>query len=171
MAHRPITDIPPTAEQEEQICYWIKRGAIPDTAIARAGIPRTIFNRWLRAGAAGQEPFASFATRVEQALILFECTLIDFIAQNAEKNAATAQFLFNLRFGAKYKKIAEQEAGIEAAEALGLSNKVHHEATEEEIAAAEKRALEAAKRMEYVRPKALNFGLEEPTKPAKWREH
>jgi hypothetical protein len=160
MSHRPIQDPPPTDKQTQDICYWLSRGAIPDTAIARAGIPRTVFNRWLRAGSAGQDPFTDFVAKVEHALIKFECELLDFFAKNANTNMSAATFLFNLRFGAKYKKIAEQEAGLEGIEAvLGAQVKPLLDASEEEIAAAEKRAMEAAKFIEHIKPKVLNFGL------------
>lgn len=155
-------DIAPTAEQEKQIIYWLSRGAIPDTAIARAGVPRTLFNRWLRAGAEGLEPYASFVARVEQALVLFEAKLIEFVYENSNKNLSAATWLFNLRFGKKYARYADQEAGLESSTPMSLSASQPKEATEEEIAAAEKRALEASKYIEQIKPKALNFGLEEP---------
>lgn len=153
-------DPAPSAEQEKQIIYWLSRGALPDTALARAGVPRTLFNRWLRAGAEGLEPYAAFTARVEQALVMFECRLLEFVADNANKNLTAATWLFNLRFAPKYKKAADQEAGLEANTPMSLSASQSKEASEEEIEAAERRQLEAAEHIEQNRPKALNFGLE-----------
>lgn len=149
-------DPAPTDAQTEKICLWLSKGAIIDTAIAAAGVPRSMFNRWLRAGAENLEPYATFAARVEAAVLLFECKLLQLIEGHTNKNLAAATFLFNLRFKMKYDAAARQEAGLEAETPMAQAR--HKEVSEEELEAAEKRALEASKFVE--KPKVLNFGLE-----------
>ena len=152
-------DPEPTAAQIDSIVLWLSKGAIPDTAIARAGVPRTLFHRWLKAGAEGLEPYATFSARVESALILFECKLLDAIEGQVNKNLAAATWLFNLRFKWKYDSAARQEAGLEAA--IPLATQPLRQVSEDELEAAERRALEAQRQVESMPKRALRFGLEE----------
>ena len=151
-------DPAPTPQQIDTIVLWLAKGAIPDTALARAGVPRSIYQRWLRAGAEGIEPYASFAAKVDAAVILFECKLLDMIAGQMDRSLAAAQWLFSMKFGPKYKREAEREAGIVSA--LPMATQPQVEASEAEIEAAERRALAAQKDVEQQRPKALKFGLD-----------
>lgn len=153
-------DPAPTDKQIDTITLWLSKGVLLDTALARAGVPRTLCNRWLRAGAEGLEPYATFAARVESALLLFECKLIEAIEGQVGKNLAAATWLFGLRFGPKYKRAAEQEAGLESS--LPAAVQPLKDVSEEDIEAAERRALAAQSHVEQCKPKALNFGLEEP---------
>lgn len=153
-------DPPPTEKQIDTICVWISKGVLLDTALARAGVPRTLFNRWLRAGAENLEPYATYAARVESSLLLFECKLIEAIEGQVGKNLAAATWLFQLRFGPKYKRAAEQEAGLEAN--TPMAPQAQQDISEEDLEAAERRALEAQKHVEAQKPRALKFGLEEP---------
>lgn len=136
MAIRKLPSSEPTERQKRDICYWLSRGAIPDTALAKAGVARNEFNLWLRAGAEGIEPFATFAKDVDKALVDFECKLLDFICENSNKNVNAAQYLLNLRFGAKYKKAAETDASLTEPEKTAVVN-----FSEEALAEAEARVM------------------------------
>lgn len=156
-------DPAPTTEQEERIVKWLSQGAILETALARAGVPRTLFHRWLRAAAENLEPYATFAARVEAAKTLFECKLLASIASAADKGSlSAAQFLFTLKYGAKYKREADREAGIEAN--TPMAPQPQKEVSEEEIEAAEQRALAAQQYADQTKPRALTFGLDAPKK-------
>jgi hypothetical protein len=151
-------DPTPTEKQIDTICLWISKGAIIDTALAAAGIPKTLYNRWLRAGVEGMEPYATYKARVEAALVLFECALLTTISTTAKNQANAAQWLFLLRFGPKYKRAADQEAGLETQ--LPATVQQLAEVSEEELEAAERRALEAGRYLNENKPRA--FGLEPP---------
>lgn len=155
-------DPEPTEAQEKAICLWLSKGAIVDTALARAGVPRSLYLRWLRAGSEGLEPYATFTARIESALVLFECRLLEEIDKHSNKNLAALTFLFNLKFAAKYKRAADIEAGLAVDAPMAAATT--KEVSEEELEAAEHRALEASKHVEQTRPKVLNFGLEDPGK-------
>ena len=51
-----------------RIVTYIKAGAYLETAAAAAGVVKSTLHRWLRRGAEGEEPFASFADAVHAAL-------------------------------------------------------------------------------------------------------
>ena len=125
------------------VTFWLGRGAIPATAAARAGINEKTLQSWLRSGYAGKPGFAEFTEAFDEALVKFECKLLEFIEGNANKNVSAATWLFNLRFGKKYAKFAELEAAAIDAEPNAPAKAVA-EPTEDEIAAAERRAEEAS---------------------------
>lgn len=56
-----------TKETAEKIIGLIRLGNYRETAYAAAGICRHTMRVWLRRGEAGEEPYASFAKRVEEA--------------------------------------------------------------------------------------------------------
>ncbi len=151
-------DPAPTPKQTDTIVVWLSKGALPDTALARAGVPRSLYQRWLRAGAEGLEPYATFSAQIESAVILFECKLLEQINGQLDKSLAAAQWLFSMKFGPKYKREAEREAGIVAE--LPLAQQPQAEVSEDEIEAAERRALAAQRHVENTKPKALKFGLD-----------
>jgi len=147
MAARILREQPPTEKQSEEIRRWLSKGALPETAAAKAGIDKGTFQRWLRAGAAGQPGFREFSEAVDAALVEFECKLVDFLYANSNKNVNTAQFLLNIRFGLKYKKAAEVEAGIFEAEMNGIPKVAP---TQEAVDAIEAKALAALDEEEAV---------------------
>jgi hypothetical protein len=57
-----------TEEVATKIIQQIQLGTPRKYAARAAGIDQTTFNRWLRQGASGEEPFASFAARVDEAV-------------------------------------------------------------------------------------------------------
>ena len=95
-------------------------------------------------------------------MILFECRLLEAIEGQVDRSLAAAQWLFSMKFGPKYKREAEREAGIVSA--LPMASQPLREVSEDDLEAAERRALEAQKHVESRPKKALNFGLEEPKK-------
>lgn len=145
MASSPASPkIPPTPDQIEKVALWLKKGAIPETAAARAGINKATLQSWLRAGYAGKPGFKEFAEAFDEALLEFECKLLSFIEGNAAKNVNSAQWLFQIRFGPRYKRYAEAEAAQVSGEE-NVPAKIL-ELTEEAIEAAEKRAEAAAEK-------------------------
>jgi hypothetical protein len=55
-------------ELATRIITYIKAGSYAETAAAAAGVNRSTLHRWLKRGAEGEEPFATFADSVEGAL-------------------------------------------------------------------------------------------------------
>ena len=115
-----------------------------------------IFDKWLRLGAEGKEPYRTFVEQVDKGITDFECDLLTFITDNAYKAANTAQWLFMLRFGPKYKKAAEAECGAdEAAQKLPKLK----DYTDAEVDSAEARMLEESTKDIEPPPKKKDFGL------------
>lgn len=130
---------PPTEDEKAKIIRCLSKGALIDTAIAHAGVPRKVFNRWLALGGQGVEPYQTFQQEIDQALIKFEMKLLDFIAENANKNVNAATWMFNMRFGAKYKKHLEEELKVPEDEIKRIEKTLSNE----EIDSIEQKALDS----------------------------
>lgn len=132
----------PTEEERTTLCLWVKKGVHIDSALLRCGIPQPVWKYWLKQGAQGVQPYKAFVEAIDDALIKFETDLLSFIADHASRSAQAAQWLFAVRFGAKYKAMAE----VEAAKWKAENGHAEHAAANkpisvEEIEAIERRAL------------------------------
>ena len=60
---------PPTPEQQQRICAFIRAGGFPRVAAEAAGVPAVVFERWLRRGRRRRAPdcYRQFAEAVAQA--------------------------------------------------------------------------------------------------------
>lgn len=137
MARKLFNPAPPNTRQVELIIRYLSKGAIPATAAARAGVSEATLQHWLRMGAAGEPIYREFVEDFDQALIEFECKILDFLESNSHKNANTAQWIFLLRFGPKYRAYAEAEAKLMMGEPVATQKEAPP--TEAEILAAERR--------------------------------
>lgn len=136
---------PPTVEQTKLLIKWIRKGALPETASARIGIPIKVFQSWLYHAGTGKEGYIQFAEAIDAALVEFQCELLDLISQSAfeKKNVNAAQWLYMQRFGRKEQAIIDAQVKAEQmGESFALAAKA--KATEAELAAAEARAMAAA---------------------------
>ena len=75
------------AELQERLLSYLRKGNYVETAAACAGIHKDTFYEWMKRGAKGEEPYASFAEAVHAALAEGE-------AQDLERigNAASEQW-------------------------------------------------------------------------------
>lgn len=131
----------PTEEQTKRLIRWIRKGALPETASARIGIPVKVFQSWLYHGGQGKPGYVEFAEAMDAALVEFQCELLDLISQSAfeKKNVSAAQWLYMQRFGRKEQALIDAQA---KAEQMGEAFR-KQAATEDELAAAEERLLKA----------------------------
>ena len=78
-------------EIQTRIINFIRAGSYVETAAAAAGVDKATLYRWLKRGAEGQEPFATFSNQVESALAeaeLRDLARIDRAAEHAWQAAA-----------------------------------------------------------------------------------
>lgn len=130
---------PPTKEQVQKIHLYLGKGCLPETAMARCGIPKVQYNEWLRHGNAGTPGYTEFVESLDSALIDFQCQLLSIISEAAldKANVSAAQWLYMQRFGFKEKKAQEAEEKAAQAEAVFSLQK------QKEVDAAEADAAEA----------------------------
>jgi len=130
----------PTLEQTKVLIKWIRKGALPETASARIGIPLKVFQNWLYHAAHGKEGYVQFAEAVDAALIEFQCELLDLISTSAfeKKNVSAAQWLYMQRFGRREQAIIDAQVKAEQMGDIFAAQK-QKEASEAELSQAEAR--------------------------------
>jgi hypothetical protein len=59
-----------TPALQQQLCAYLRAGAYPHVAAEACGVPREVFDDWLRRGTArpAREPYRSFAAETRQAM-------------------------------------------------------------------------------------------------------
>lgn len=110
-----------TPERTAIICEALEGGAYLATAAALAGLhPDTVY-KWLKRGAEGEEPYATFASAVESAQATGEKRLLDLIrAAAAEpKHWQAAAWMLERKFPDRYGRKMRVEAGPPAADDEG----------------------------------------------------
>lgn len=130
----------PTVEQTKLLLKWIRKGALPETASARIGIPLKVFQNWLYHAGTGKEGYVEFAEAVDAALVEFQCELLDLISTSAfeKKNVSAATWLYMQRFGRKEQAIIDAQAKAEQMGDIFAQQKAK-EASEKDLLAAEAR--------------------------------
>lgn len=91
-----------TEELTARICELITKGLFPGTAAVNAGMSRRQFQKWLELGRTGEEPYASFLDRVDEA----RSTVILRVTENLLHAGATdtRAWAANARFLESYAK-------------------------------------------------------------------
>jgi hypothetical protein len=131
---------PPSLEQTKLLIKWIRKGALPETASARIGIPLRVFQSWLYHAGTGKDGYVQFAEAVDAALVEFQCELLDLISTSAfeKKNVSAATWLYMQRFGRKEQAIIDAQIKAEQMADI-FSQQKKKEVTELELAQAEAR--------------------------------
>lgn len=129
----------PTVEQTKLLIKWIRKGALPETASARIGIPLKVFQSWLYHAGTGKPGYVEFAEAIDAALVEFQCELLDLISTSAfeKKNVSAATWLYQQRFGRREQAIID--AQVKAEQMGDVFTQKAKEASAKEIAEAEAR--------------------------------
>lgn len=87
-----------TDETREKILNALRAGNYRVAACKFAGISDDTFGRWMRAGKAGDEPFAAFAEQVKQAEAQAEASLVATIRKAAGDHWQAAAWLLERKY-------------------------------------------------------------------------
>lgn len=115
-------------------------------AAVNVGIPRRTLYEWIRLGRIGRPGFVEFVDMVDRANATLAKSLIDSIqAAVREGNLAAVQWLYKQRISPHEQRALQKQFDLEdRIEAALEENSVADEISEDDIAAAEARALAAA---------------------------
>jgi len=75
-------------EVQERICQMVAQGVPLETAARAGGVTYQTLNNWMRRGAEGEAPFASFRAEVEEARAISEANLVALMRQAAVEGSA-----------------------------------------------------------------------------------
>lgn len=87
-----------TDETREKILNALRAGNYRVAACKFAGISNDTFGRWMRAGNAGEQPFAEFADQVKQAEAQAEASLVATIRKAAGDHWQAAAWLLERKY-------------------------------------------------------------------------
>jgi transposase len=93
-----------TPELQEKIVAFLRRGAYIETAAACCGVHKDTFYEWMKRGAKGEEPHASFADAVTRALAESEFHDLEIIGAAANSVWQAAAWRLERRFPDRYGK-------------------------------------------------------------------
>ena len=84
-----------TTQLENEIISYIKAGNYAKTVCQAVGINESTYYRWIQRAKRGEEPYASFASRIEKARNIAEVALVMKIREAAKesRNWKAAAFL------------------------------------------------------------------------------
>lgn len=152
VASENISIAPPSKRQMEEMKQRLLQCQFVETAAALVGIPKKVLTTWITLGRQGRSEFVPFVEMLDQANSELAQALIEPIKKAAleDGNLSAAQWLYNVRCKKRedhyMERLLKQEALAEEAfveAAIGSES-------EEDIAAAEARALAAAESVEKV---------------------
>lgn len=165
VGNRDVLRPPPpqyTPGLRDQICDKIKAGQRPHVAAAMAGLNKTTFDRWMKAGRNGDPHLWEFFEAVEQALAIFEGKMVDeVIAPNDGRvDASNAKFMLERRFADGYSKEVDAKVRAYMEEIyLKLQSNLDFEITDDMVGKnLYQLVLDAANGERYVPPRKM-FGL------------
>lgn len=108
-----------TAELTGEMVRMVKKGNYPATVAVACGINQKTFYDWLKRGAAGEEPFASFTAQVAQACAESEIEMVDSIRIGDERGAGFGPAKASLELiGRRYPKRWGPQIKIEVADQM-----------------------------------------------------
>lgn len=112
LAGRPPRSISP--EHQEAIFQAVREGVPPDAAAGVLGISKRTLYRWLEFGKRedAEEPYASFAEGVDQALATWETRDISLIGKAAETQWQAAAWRLERRLVQKYGRRTRVEGNV-----------------------------------------------------------
>jgi hypothetical protein len=91
-----------TPELQEKLLLHLRVGAYVETAAACAGIHKDTFYEWMKKGARGVAPYASFAAAVNKAVAESESRDLATILKAAQSQWQAAAWRLERRFPEKY---------------------------------------------------------------------
>lgn len=93
-----------TPEVHERICALVRAGNFRETASAAAGIDARTLRNWLRRGAEGEEPFATFSTDLDEAETVAEARNVAIIGAAAKDDWRAAAWWLERKASARWAK-------------------------------------------------------------------
>lgn len=103
---------------ERRIVEAVRAGATRAAAAEAARVGRTTLFRWLKDGAAGHEPYASFLTKVREAEGALESELVGIIKGHSADSWQAAAWLLERKWGKRWairrERVAELPVPTEA---------------------------------------------------------
>jgi len=100
-------------EVQERICQMVAQGVPLETAARAGGVTYQTLHNWMKRGADGDAPYASFRTEVEQAKAISEANLIALMRQAAVEGSAgewrAAAWLLARRFPERWSEKRQLE--------------------------------------------------------------
>ncbi len=102
----------------------IKKGHRPIAAARQAGIASHMFYRWMNLGKNGDPHLFQFSEDVEQAVAIFEGTMVDVVIEDASNDAKSAQWMLERRHPEGYSK--EVDAKVNGIIANFMANLKEH---------------------------------------------
>jgi hypothetical protein len=85
-----------------RILLFIRTGCYVETAVRAAGVGKTTFYKWLRLGATGEEPYASFTAKIEKALGTAEANAVIRITEASAHDWRAAAWKLERMFPKRY---------------------------------------------------------------------
>jgi len=108
-----MTALKLNADVQERICQMVAQGVPLETAARAGGVTYQTLHNWMKRGADGEAPYASFRTEVEQAKALSEANLIALMRQAAVEGSAgewrAAAWLLARRFPERWSEKRQLE--------------------------------------------------------------
>ena len=90
------------------------QGCVPKSTAARsAGVGRSTLYEWISKGEAGEEPYASFAAKLDAAEADAEAAMIATVHEASAKDARHAQWMLERRFAKRWASQAKIESKVE----------------------------------------------------------
>lgn len=105
-----------SADRVERLVGLLRAGNTRKAAARAAGLSRTTIDAWMRLGAQGEEPYASFRSRVEAARAEGEARQVTQIATAAAEDWRAGAYLLERRFG------ADDDDGREPLNVVAIAN-------------------------------------------------
>lgn len=98
-----------SAEVQDKIVSYVRRGNYLETAAAAAGIhKRTLFD-WLKRGTTGEAPYADFLHAVDEANAEAEARDLETVSEHAHSDWRAAAWKLERRRGARWQPGGEQD--------------------------------------------------------------
>lgn len=114
-----------TPEVQEKILRHLRIGAYVETAAAAAGISRDTFYDWLKKGAKGKAPYATFSGAVDQALAESEARDLATILAASKTQWTAAAWRLERRFPDRYGRFDRMKVeGKVEVDGIGLVAKL-----------------------------------------------
>lgn len=122
-----------SAERVDRLVALLQAGNTPTAATRAAGLSRRTYDSWMRLGAAGEEPYASFRARVETAHSEGEARQVTQIASASKDDWRAGAWLLDRRFGGDDDDSSEPLDVTAVATAAEAAARAEAEATLEAI--------------------------------------
>ena len=102
MATRKKRELKLTPKLRERLCTLLRAGNYVETAAKCCAIHKDTFYDWMKRGGSGEEPYASFADDIHQAMAESEARDIAIIGAAAKAQWQAAAWRLERRFPDKY---------------------------------------------------------------------